>query len=149
MVLGAPNFEDGHGLVAKFHRANVNLSTFRVDQLLDDVTVPAGTLIVNAQNWVLVHQLHARFHHAVQLVTHFRVASLDGVEIQARVRFVFAAGFRGRSTAAHADSIRRTTDFNDQHAQIAFLFFQVGVIDLTETGGKHDWLNIFASFAVR
>ena len=148
MVLSTPNFEHAHGVVAELDFTNVNFATLGVNELLDDVAVTAGALIVNAQNGILTHEFDTSLHHAVELVGHFCIPTLHGVEIQSRVGFVFTTSLGGRCPAAHTDAVRRTTDFHDEHTNVTLLLLQVRVIDLTETRREHDGLDVLTTLAI-
>ena len=93
-------------------------------------------------------ELDARFHHAVELVGHLRVAALHGVEIEVGVCLVLAASLGRGGAAAHADPVRGTADLHHEHPDVALLLLEIRVINLPEPAGEHDGLDPLATLAV-
>mmetsp|Transcript_5882 Transcript_5882/g.26037 ORF Transcript_5882/g.26037 Transcript_5882/m.26037 type:complete len:895 (+) Transcript_5882:1021-3705(+) len=148
LVLRAPYLEHGEGGVAELHRSDVELAALGVDELLAHVAVAPRALVVDGENRVPPLELHARLDDAVELVGHLRIPALHRVEVEVGVRLVLAASLGGRRAAAHADAIRRPANLHHEHADVALLLLQVGVVDLAEPAAEHDGLDPLASFAV-
>src|SRR3989344_632673 len=86
LKFGAPDFENGHRLVAKHDTANVYLPAKWLKQLREDIARTAGTLIVNARDGIPLIIFFAHFdacpNDPVRTILHLCVAALNGIEIE-------------------------------------------------------------------
>mmetsp|Transcript_33625 Transcript_33625/g.60142 ORF Transcript_33625/g.60142 Transcript_33625/m.60142 type:complete len:458 (+) Transcript_33625:446-1819(+) len=147
LIFGAPYLQYRERLVAQLHRTHVHLAAAGVHDLLHHVAVAARALVVQRHNGVGVAHLHARTHHAPQLLAHLRIAALHRVEVE--LGLVGAGGEGGGGATAHTNAVGWATDLADEHARRRWLLLKVSVVDLPHTRTKHDWLQPLATLTAR
>ena len=148
LVLGAPDLQHGQGVIADVHLADVVRGSGGLHDLLQDVAVSAGTLIVDADDGIIVAEVAARPHEAVDAVPHLGIAALDGVKVQGGVLGRLAGRLAGGGTAAETDAVGRSADLDDQHAFGGFALGGVPSIELPNAGREHDGLDPLEALAV-
>ena len=100
---------------------------------------------------VVVAELHACPDDAPELLGHFSVAALHGVEVEVAVAVAAAGASRdgARGAAADADAVRRAADLDDEHADLWRRLVVVRAVDLAEAPREHDRLDPLAPLLVR
>eukprot|EP00968_Pinguiococcus_pyrenoidosus_P002278 scaffold125_cov240-Pinguiococcus_pyrenoidosus.AAC.5 len=154
LVLGSPDLQHGHGLIAQDDLPDVISGSKRLGDLLQHVPVPTCSLIVDAYDRVGGH-LDASPDEAIQLVLHLGVAALDGVKVQVRALgsgiapFILGAEAGGRGAAAHADAVRGTAALDHDHSFLRLALLRVPRIQLADACAEHDGLDPLAALAAR
>jgi len=101
---------------------------------------------VDADDGVLVPELHTGAQHAVDLLLHLGVAPLDRVEVE--LRHVLALHHARGRAAAHADAVGGAADLHDPHAFRGQAFLRVPRIHLADAAAEHDRLDPLTPLAI-
>ncbi|KAI0558444.1 phosphoribosylformylglycinamidine synthase [Gracilaria domingensis] len=123
----------------------MDLGAGRIDELLDDVAVAAGALVVDGHNGVVLAHLDARAQHAVHLLRHLGVAALHGVEVE--VGAVVALHHAGGGAAAHADAVRGAAHLDDEQPHAGAPLAGVAMVHVPHAAGEHDGLDVLSALA--
>ena len=146
LVFGTPDLEHGQGVVAEGDLPDLEPGSRWLDDLFQDVAVAAGALVVDADDGIAISELHTGSDDPVDLLLHFGVAALNGVEVE--LGDVLSLDHAGGRTTAHPDPVGRAADLDHPHPLLGTALLDVPSVDLTDSPREHDRLDPLAAFAV-
>ena len=141
-----PYLQHRQRLVADGDGPQIDHRPCRFDDLGEGVAVAAGPQVVGRDYGVVLPQLHAGPHEAVDALPHLRVSALDGVEVE--LLDVLPLLHAARGPAAHADAIGRPAHLDHQHVLLRRALDRLPVPDLARPHAVHDGL-VPGAIAVR
>mmetsp|Transcript_27831 Transcript_27831/g.40935 ORF Transcript_27831/g.40935 Transcript_27831/m.40935 type:complete len:350 (+) Transcript_27831:2294-3343(+) len=138
LVLGAPDLENRHRVVAENDVAQVNLAANRLHDFLKHVAVAAATLVMERHNRVAVAQLTARADDAIHFLLHLCVSTLHCIEVELTD---LARGTATGRSSTHADAVSRASHLDNLHSNLRGALPSVASIHLTEPAREKNGLD--------
>src|SRR3972149_3972997 len=82
LVFGNPDFERRQRRIAEFYSPELDFASGFFDKLLKNIGRPARSLIVDADDRIVITHFDASPDDAVHLLFHFCIATLDSIKIK-------------------------------------------------------------------
>ena len=139
--LAAPDFHRRHRGLFVVHLAELEGAARLFDELRAPVGKTARADVVDRENRIVLRtHRHAGVNHLLAAALHFRIAALDGVEIEFRI--VRAQHERRGRAAAQPDAHGRTADLDDERADRQVLLENHRAADVAHAARQHDGLVV-------
>ncbi len=145
LILRPPDLHHRERRITEGNLADLDLRPRRVHDLLQHVAVPAGALVVDADDGVALAQLDAGADDAVHLLLHLGVAALHRVEIE--LLDVLALHHAGGRASTHPDAVGRAAQLDNQHIRLRPTLLGVPGVHLADAAREHDGLEPLAALA--
>ena len=147
LILSHIDFQDRHGGVADLDFSDINPAAGFFHQLFQDISRPAGSLVVDNRNERFFTHLNTGADDTVHLLFHFRITSLYCIEVE--VLYVVSLEHTGCCSAAKTHPVGRPADLDNKHVSFCLGLFRMSVINLANASSKHDRFQKAPAFSVR